>query len=248
LVRDENLLGWPRSPEKVRSLLSDYYALVSHLDRSVGEIVKALKDNGLYDNTIIVYAADNGLAAGSHGLLGKQNLYEHSMKVPLIISGPGIPQKSETDALVYLFDIYPTLAELCGISLSEGTDGKSLLGIIINENEEVRSSLFTAYRKTVRAVRTDEWKLIKYPERNYSQLFNLKTDPLELNNLANDSDFAGKLNEMTELMKKWQSDVDDKAPLSVENPLPLEYDHTLLRRKPDQWQPEYTLNKYFQNN
>lgn len=86
-VRDENLLDWPRESDKVRSLLSDYYALITHLDKAVGEIVSALKKNGLYDNTIIVYAADNGLAAGSHGLLGKQNLYEHSMKVPLIIAG-----------------------------------------------------------------------------------------------------------------------------------------------------------------
>ena len=244
-VRDENLLDWPRSPEKVKSLLSDYYALISHLDRNVGQIISALKENGLYDNTIIIYAADNGLAAGSHGLLGKQNLYEHSMKVPLIISGPGIPKGKVTGAFVYLFDLFPTLSDLCTIKLPEGVDGKSLLPVLSRQKEKVRESLFTAYRKTVRAVRTDEWKLIRYPERNISQLFNLVDDPLELNNLAGNETYRSKVEEMTELMQKWQSELHDNVPLVVDKPLPSEYDYHKLVRKPDQWQPEYTLMKYF---
>ena len=90
--RDESLAPWPRTPEIVRESLADYYALISHLDSRIGDIIETLKKEGLFENTIIVYAADNGLAIGSHGLLGKQNLYEHSTKVPLIISGPGIPE------------------------------------------------------------------------------------------------------------------------------------------------------------
>jgi arylsulfatase A-like enzyme len=247
LVRDENLLPWPRTPEQVRSVLSDYYALVSHLDKNVGNIITTLKKNGLFENTIIVYAADNGLAAGSHGLLGKQNLYEHSMKVPLIIAGPGIPEGNVSDALVYLFDLFPTLAELCNVPLPDETDGKSLVSVINGKSGGVRSSLFTAYRKSVRAVRTDEWKLIRYPERDYNQLFNLNNDPLELNNLAKTDSYKSKLEEMTLLMGKWQIDLNDNAPLSVKEVLPLEYDYTKLVRKPDQWQPEYTLVKYFGN-
>jgi arylsulfatase A-like enzyme len=108
-IRDETLGAWPRTPEMVKASLADYYALITHIDERVGEIISQLKESGLFENTIIVYAADNGLAVGSHGLLGKQNLYEHSTKVPVIISGPGIPQNRVTDALVYLFDIYPTL-------------------------------------------------------------------------------------------------------------------------------------------
>src|SRR3546814_10339597 len=76
-VRDENLTGWPRKPEVIRKILSDYYALITHLDEQIGRIIDALKRSGQYENTIIVYAADNGLAVGSHGLLGKQSLYEH---------------------------------------------------------------------------------------------------------------------------------------------------------------------------
>ena len=247
-VRDENLLDWPREPEKVRSVLSDYYALISHLDKAVGDIIGTLKKNGLYDNTIIVYAADNGLAVGSHGLLGKQNLYEHSMKVPLIITGPGIPEDKVSDAFVYLFDMFPTLSELSNVPLPGETDGKSLVPLMSGRSDEVRNSLFTAYRHTVRAVRTNEWKLIRYPERDLNQLFNLAADPLELNNLAEAELHKAKLGEMTGLMEEWQLELNDNAPLTADKILPLQYDHTKLIRKPDHWQPEYTLKKYFNKN
>lgn len=248
MVRDENLLPWPRPPEKVREALADYYSLITHLDEKLGEIINSLKTNGLYDNTIIVYAADNGLAIGSHGLLGKQNLYEHSMKVPLIISGPGIPKGKVSDALVYLFDIYPTLAEVCSLPSPEGIDGKNLVPLLSGQSDEVRSSLFTVYRTTVRAVRTKEWKLIRYPERDYTQLFNLVQDPLELNNLAGIDEYETRIEDMMKLMREWQNKVNDTIALTAEKILPLEYDHTRLVRKPDRWQPEYTLQKYFGEN
>jgi len=244
-VRDENLSPWPRTPEIIRAALSDYYSLITHMDDRIGDIINSLKENRLDDNTIIVYAADNGLAIGSHGLLGKQNLYEHSTKVPMIITGPGIPWGKVSDALVYLFDLYPTLAELCSLPAPEGIDGKSLVPVISGTTQEVRSSLFTAYRYTVRAVRTKEWKLIRYPERNYTQLFNLEEDPLEMNSLAENSRFQSKTDELLRLMQEWQVAVNDTVPLTARKILPLEYDHTRLVRKPDNWQPEYTLKKYF---
>jgi arylsulfatase A-like enzyme len=247
-VRDENLLAWPRDPGLVRAALADYYGLITHMDDKIGEIIEALKRNGLYDNTIIVYAADNGLAIGSHGLLGKQNLYEHSMKVPLIIRGPGVPENAGSDALVYLFDLFPTLAELCGLPAPDGMDGESLVPVITGKVTDIRTSLFTAYRSTVRAVRTKEWKLIRYPERDYSQLFNLVTDPLELNNLAYKPGMEDQSREMLDQMEKWQLSVNDTVPLTSPVILPMEYDPARLVRKPDQWQPEYTLKKYFNNN
>ena len=246
-IRDENLSPWPRRPEIIRAALADYYALITHLDSKVGEIINTLRKNGLYDNTIIVYVADNGLAIGSHGLLGKQNLYEHSMKVPTIMAGPGIPEGKVSDALVYLFDLYPTLADLCHLPSPENIYGKSLAGIIAGNSDGVRSSVFTAYRNTVRAVRTGEWKLIRYPERDYNQLFNLVNDPLELNNLALEEKYRTKTDEMLELIKDWQINLSDTVPLKAGKILPLKYDHTKLVRKPDNWQPEYTLKKYFAN-
>ena len=248
LVRDENLTGWPRDPEIIKKILADYYGLISHLDVKVGEIIRTLKENDLYDNTIIVYAADNGLAIGSHGLLGKQNLYEHSTRVPLIISGPGVPKAKISEALVYLLDIYPTLTALCSLPSPEAVDGKNLVPVLRGESQEVRSSLFTAYRNTVRAVRTKEWKLIRYPERDYTQLFDLNNDPWELNNLSDDAGYQAKVEVMMELMQKWQKTVNDTVALTASKILPMDYDHTKLVRKPDKWQPEYTLNKYFGQN
>jgi arylsulfatase A-like enzyme len=229
----------------IKSILADYYGLISHLDAKVGEIIRTLKEKGLYENTIIVYAADNGLALGSHGLIGKQNLYEHSMNVPFIIAGPGVPEGKISDALVYLLDIYPTLTGLAHIPFPEGTDGENLVPVITRESKEVRSSLFTAYRNTVRAVRTKEWKLIRYPELDKTQLFNLANDPLETDNLAEDETFAGKTEALLEIMKKWQQSTGDTVPLTAREIKPSDYDYRKLVRKPDRWQPEYTLKKYF---
>jgi arylsulfatase A-like enzyme len=244
-VRDETLAPWPRTPEIIQESLSDYYALISHLDGRIGDIIATLKKDGLFENTIIVYAADNGLAIGSHGLLGKQNLYEHSMKVPLIIRGPKVPQGQVRQALVYLFDLFPTLAEMCHLPVPENVDGVNLVQVIEGKEKAVRSSLFTVYRNTVRAVRTGEWKMIRYPERNYTQLFNLNTDPLEIVNLADVPEYHEKLCEMTELLKTWQEATDDTADLNPKTILPLEYDYKKLKQTHDPWQPDYTLKKYF---
>jgi arylsulfatase A-like enzyme len=169
LVRDENLTGWPRNPEIIRSILADYYALITHLDVKVGDIIRTLKEVGLFDNTIIVYAADNGLAAGSHGLLGKQNLYEHSTRVPFMIAGPGSRRKISMP--FYLFDIYPTLIQ-CRFTQSCRIDGEDQLPVI---KGDLRSKVipFHAF-KTIRDVRIKEWKLIRYPERDYTHYSTLR--------------------------------------------------------------------------
>jgi arylsulfatase A-like enzyme len=244
-IRDETLAPWPRTPEMIQASLADYYALISHLDSRVGDIIETLKKVSLFENTIIVYAADNGLAIGSHGLLGKQNLYEHSTKVPLIIIGPGIPKKEVRDALVYLYDIFPTLSDLCELPSPEGIDGKDLVQVLMGKEKEVRKSLYTTYRNTARAVRTDEWKLIRYPQRNYTQLFNLKNDPLEINDLAALLENKTKVDEMMTLLVEWHTLTNDTATMDPGTILPLEYDYKKLKQIPDNSQPEYILKKYF---
>ncbi|MCK9618432.1 MAG: sulfatase-like hydrolase/transferase [Lentimicrobiaceae bacterium] len=244
-IRDETLAPWPRTPEIVQQSLSDYYALISHLDNRIGDIIETLKKQGLFENTIVVYAADNGLAIGSHGLMGKQDLYEHSMKVPLIISGPGIPKNEVRDALVYLYDIFPTLSDICGLPAPNGIDGKDLVPVIMGKEKEVRSSLYTAYKNTVRAVRIDEWKLIRYPQRDFTQLFNLKNDPLEIDNLAVLPEYKSKVDELLALMNEWHTLTNDTATMNPKTILPLEYDYKKLKQVPDNQQPEYVLKKYF---
>lgn len=244
-VRDETLAPWPRTPEIIQASLADYYAMISHLDTRIGDIIETLKKNGLYDNTIIVYAADNGLAIGSHGLMGKQSLYEDCTKVPLIIAGPGIPKDKTTDALVYLFDLFPTLSNLCQVSVPERIDGRDLTPVINGRIKGVRTSLYTAYRNTVRAVRTAEWKLIRYPQRNYTQVFNLQSDPLEIDNLASRPEYQSKVSELMELLKNSYTTTNDTASLNPTTVLPLEYDYRTLKQTPDADQPEYVLKKYF---
>ncbi|GGM89464.1 arylsulfatase A family protein [Dyadobacter beijingensis] len=244
-VRDENLAPWPRTPEIIKSTLSDYYGLITHLDARVGDMINSLKEKGLYENTIIVYAADNGLAIGSHGLLGKQSLYEHSMKVPFIIAGPGIPKGKVSDALVYLYDIFPTLTNVAGLPQPEAADGKSLAGVIRGKSKGVRESSFTAYRNLIRAVRDEEWKLIRYPNRDYTQLFNLKKDPLELENLSGKAAYRGKEESLKKRLIQWQQETGDTVAYTARTILPMQYDPTKFERTMDKFQPKYTQERYY---
>ncbi len=126
-IRDEALAPWPRTPEVVRQHLADYYASIGFLDSQVGRILDALRASGQYERTMIVFTSDHGLAIGSHGLFGKQNLYDHSMRSPLVIAGPGVPKGRRSDAMCYLLDIFPTLGELAGVSAPNGNEGRSLV-------------------------------------------------------------------------------------------------------------------------
>jgi len=190
-IRDEKLASFPRVPAEIKENIRDYYALISHNDAKLGEIIATLKEKGLYDNTIIIYSSDNGLAVGQHGLMGKQNLYEHSTKVPLIFAGKGIQENVKVDAMVYLIDIYPTICDLLGLEVPESVDGKSFVQLFKNPQEKHRDYIFTAYRNVQRAIRVQDFKLIKYSVKGdrRAQLFDLLTDPFEMNNLADSAQF-----------------------------------------------------------
>ncbi|MFQ5733743.1 MAG: sulfatase-like hydrolase/transferase [Planctomycetaceae bacterium] len=222
-VRDERLEKWPRTKAAVRKHLFDYYAMISHMDFQIGRIFKTLEDAGEFENTIIVFSSDHGLAIGSHGLFGKQNLYEHSMKSPLIFSGPGIPQ-GKSDAFAYLFDIYPTVCDLVGAAIPKSLEGKSLRPVIAGRKTAVRDTVFLAYRHVQRAVRRGDWKLIRYPQVNVTQLFNLRDDPYERRNLAGVARLAPKAKELLQRLKAQQKLYADTLPLTVENPKPAKVD------------------------
>jgi arylsulfatase A-like enzyme len=190
-VRDEELAPHPRTPEAMRQHLADYYATISHLDHETGCILDALKERGFADNTLIIYSSDQGLAVGGrHGLMGKQNFYEH-VKPPLIFAGPNIPH-GQSDALVYLHDLFPTLCDFAGAKTPDMVEGKSLLPIIKGKKSNVRDWLFGAYMDCQRMIRDQRWKLIKYNAGGVknAQLFDLKHDPDELNNLVADPKHA----------------------------------------------------------
>ncbi len=217
-IRDEKLAPFPRTPEIVQEHIAAYYAMITHLDTQIGRVLQALEESGKKENTIIIFAGDNGLAVGQHGLMGKQNLYEHSVRVPLIVCGPTIAKNKKDDALCYLSDIFPTLCERLNIPIPQSVEGKSLLPVIRGEKEKIRNSVFAAYKDDQRMVRQGNWKLIKYNVngKNTTQLFNLKNDPWELNNLAGQPKSAKRLERLTTLLKKWMTRVDD--PCNLEKP------------------------------
>ena len=246
-VRDENLGAYPRTPEMIRGQLADYYALITQLDDEIGRIFRQLERDGLMENTIIVYAADNGLSLGSHGLLGKQDLYEHSMRVPLIMKGPGVLANASRDAMVYLLDIFPTLCDLAGLPKPDSLYGTSLLPVLTGAQKEVRNSLFTAYRSNVRAVRDGRWKFIRYPHLHFSQLYDLQSDPWELNNLAGKPEFSTDENRMLQLMQQWQKELEDPHPFTQPVKESGAFDPSTFPRQPDPHQPPYVLERYFKD-
>ncbi len=208
-IRDEMLAPFPRTPADVRRHLADYYAMISHMDGQIGAVMAALRRNGLSSNTIVVFASDNGLALGQHGLFGKQNLYDHSVRVPLVWSGPDIPRGRRSDSLCYLLDVFPTLCDLCGVPMAGHLEGRSLARALAGKRLDARSSLFLAYRDFQRGVTTGDWKMIRYKTKGDVQLFDLKRDPLEMRNLASTAEGAVRLPKMDRLLRNWMKDVGD---------------------------------------
>lgn len=221
--RDEKLAPWPRTPEVVRQHLADYYAAITFLDAQIGRILEALRGAGLEDNTIVVFASDSGLAIGSHGLFGKQNLYDHSMRAPLIMAGPFVPKDQQRDGLCYLVDIFPTLGDLCGVEYPKDNEGRNLAPLLTGRGQG-RDELFLAYRDVQRAVRDDRWHLIVYPQINHRQLFDLKNDPHEIKDVSQDPAHAAQVERLTATLQRLQREYGDKQPLTVAKPLPREFD------------------------
>lgn len=221
-VRDEQLAPWPRTGAIVRQHVADYYGMISHLDEQVGRVLQTLEQTGKAKNTIVILAADNGLALGNHGLLGKQNLYDHSVRVPLVLAGPGIPANKHSDALVYLFDLFPTICALEHVKVPDGVDGISLLPIIAGEPSKGRSEVFAAYRDSQRMIRAGRWKLIRYPRIDRTQLFDLQTDPHETRDLASHEDQAARVQEMLGQLKELQTIYGDQQPLTHDKIEPAE--------------------------
>jgi arylsulfatase A-like enzyme len=220
-----------RTEATVRNELGREYACIENIDDQVGLVIEKLRAMGELENTYIIYTADHGIAVGRHGLMGKQNLYEHSWRVPFIVSGPGIKAGTRAKGNNYLLDILPTVCDLAGIDIPETVQGKSVKPVLMGKAPQIRNVLYGAYcggtKPGMRSVRKGDWKLIKYDTMDgtvrKTQLFNLKENPEELLaehhhkdviaktgntpskkqvNLAGDSKYAKKLKEMESLLLK----------------------------------------------
>ncbi|MCC2685455.1 MAG: sulfatase [Paenibacillaceae bacterium] len=209
-IRDETLAPYPRPEAEIKQHIAEYYAMITHLDSEIGRVLEALEQSGKADNTIVVLAGDNGLAVGRHGLMGKQNHYEHSIRVPFVMRGPGVPAGQRRSQFVYLLDIFPTLCELTGTSISESVEGRSLVPVLSQPDAPHRDTLFFAYTDSIRSVKNDRYKLIEYADTRMTQLFDLQEDPSELNNLYGNPEAATLASELRQLLARYRDEWNDR--------------------------------------
>lgn len=223
-VRDECLASHPRKEEEIKEHIADYYAMISHHDSELSRVYRSLEEKGVLDNTIIVYMADHGLAVGQHGLMGKQNVYDHSIRVPLILKGPNIPQGKQHSELVYSYDIHPTLLQLCGLDTPASIEAESFYSALQGEAFEARETVYTNYCERQATVTDGNYKLIQYytPTADglnlkpaEQQLFDLQVDPYETTNLAQAPDQSAVLSRLEQAMRTWQTKLGDPIAAKV---------------------------------
>ncbi len=210
--RDEALLPWPRSKDAVKDLLRVYYSVIEDMDNQIGRIILHLDQTDQLRDTLIIFTSDHGMACGSHGLRGKQNMYEHTINVPLILSGPGVAPGTTSSAQVYLRELYPTTCEISGIPAPDSVSASSFAASIADPSLEHHNDIFGYFKDTQRMIRTDDgWKLIRYPQIDHWQLFDLNEDPFETKSLFRSGD-PNHLRQFEHLQKKlngWRIKMND---------------------------------------
>jgi arylsulfatase A-like enzyme len=212
-LRDEMLAPFPRTEYSVKVNRQEYYAIITHMDAQIRRILDHLEATGQDENTYIFFTADHGLSVGHHGLIGKQNMYEHSMKPPLIVVGPDIPEGEQCELPVYLQDVMPTALEYSGGEVPEYVDFHSLKKILEGKQTEASyPEIYGAYIDFQRMIRIGDYKLIVYPRAGVKKLFNLAKDPHEVNDLANLPEQKERVdelfNQLVELQKEMGDDLD----------------------------------------
>lgn len=213
-LRDEALAPFPRTKYATKKHIQEYYALITHLDTQIGEILDSLETTGKMDNTYIVFTSDHGLAMGRHGLLGKQSQFDHSLRPPFMITGPDVPKGKKIDADIYLQDIMATSLELAGVEKPEYVFFNSILDLVSgNRTESHYDAIYNGYIDYQRMIRKDGFKLMVYPKIKKVLLFDLENDPEEMNNLADVPEYQDKINRLFEDLLKLQKELND--PLDI---------------------------------
>ncbi len=199
------------SPEQEKKAVAAYYAAVSYMDTQVGKVLKTLKDEGLEDNTIVIFTSDHGFHLGEHRFWMKVSLHEESVRVPLIIKVPG-KKPAVCNSFVELLDLYPTISELAGLKPSQYIQGKSLVKTIDHPNTKVRDMAFTVTQGGRSfLIRTDKWAYIQYDEDAGSgiELYDMEKDPKQFYNLALKPDYAGVVAGFQKKLKQKLAEVRD---------------------------------------
>ena len=209
-LRDEKLAPFPRTVYSIKVHRREYYALITHLDQQIGRILDSLEQSGKADNTYIFFTADHGLAVGNHGLVGKQNMYDHSIRVPFIVVGPNVGPNHKIAAPIYLQDVMATTLELAAVAKPATTEFNSLLPLLRGETTSSKyASIYGAYLQLQRCVVSDNWKLIFYPAAGVTRLYDLTSDPLELKDLAGEPSQTGRKKELMSKLSALQTQFGD---------------------------------------
>ena len=215
-LRDEALAPHPRTEYAVRVHRREYYAIITHLDRQIGRILKELEALGLRENTWIIYTADHGLAVGHHGLLGKQNMYDHSLRVPFLIAGPEAAPGAQVGEPIHLQDLMATCLDLAGDEERADIEFESLLPLIRRERPERRErAIYGAYLKTQRAIRQDGWKLVLYPQLGVKRLYHHAADPHEQHDLARYPEHRERMRSLFASLRTLQDQHEDDLDLAA---------------------------------
>src|SRR5690625_817025 len=201
------------SVEQEKKAVAGYYASVSYMDAQVGKVLQTLEEEGLEDDTIVIFTSDHGFHLGEHRFWMKVSLHEESVKVPLIIKVPG-KEPAVTHSLAELLDLYPTVAELAGLDYSGHLQGKSLVNTLDNPDHSVRDAAFSMNRwggNFTYLLRTDKWAYIQYDEDAGSgmELFDMEHDPGQYNNLAHNPLYREVVAAFQERLKKKLQQVRD---------------------------------------
>jgi arylsulfatase A-like enzyme len=192
------------TPEHYQQSMKGYYRMISEVDIQIGKIRAQLTEKGLADNTVIIFMGDNGYFYGERQLAGKWLMYDNSLRVPMIIYDPRNPTHRDVDDVALNIDIAPTILEFAGVKAPSLWQGKSLEGYVKGENPtENRQEFIAEHLWKVNIIpasegyRTPKWKYFRYQaDLDHEELYNLKKDPLEKNNLANKSKYQNMLEEM----------------------------------------------------
>ena len=218
-IRDEQLAPFPRTPYSIRVNRLEYYALIDHLDVQIGRILNAIDQlpAARRRRTYVIFTSDHGLACGHHGLMGKQNMFEPSMRVPLVMRGPGIEPGQRITAAVYMQDIVPTLLEAAGAGI-DGIEFRSLWPLITGGHERSYGAIYGAYVGFQRMVIEDNLKLIVYPRISRHLLFDLAADPWEEHDLADQPEWKPQIERLQRFQPTLQASMDDPRVTSPEGP------------------------------
>jgi choline-sulfatase len=210
-LRDEELAPFPRDENAIKVNRREYYAIITHMDAQIGRILDALEKSGKAENTWIIFTSDHGLACGHHGLMGKQNMYEHSLRVPFIVTGPGVRAGAKINTPIHLQDAMATALDLAGAD-REGVEFQSVRPLLAGEKGGL-AAVYAAYTHQQRAVIHEGWKLILYPEAKVAKLFHLTEDPQELRDLSAGPVNAGRMKALFSKLLELQKTYDDRLDL-----------------------------------